>query len=344
MGERLTDLFHDLDMKRANCLLTEILERGNLQLAFWKAGKGKRYTRDVLQYQKDLENLLDKLHSSIALSEVDVGNYYYFTIYEPKKREICAAAFKEQVLHHALMNVCHRWFDRRLIYDTYACRKGKGTYAALDRAKRFNKQHRWYLKLDVRKFFASIHHDVLKSQLARLFKEQRLLSIFYQIIDSYEASLGRGLPIGNLTSQYFANHYLSGLDHYIKEELRIKAYVRYMDDMVLWSQDKQVLLNAQRAIEGYIESKLRLSLKPMQLNRVKLGLPFLGYRLFPYHVRLLRKSRLRFVKKLQVIYDAKATGRWEDAVCQRKVLPLLAFIGHADSDVLRKSVISNIKG
>jgi hypothetical protein len=117
-----------------------------------------------------------------------------------------------------------------------------------------------------------------------------------------------------------------------------------MDDMVLWSQDKQVLLNAQRAIEDYIEAKLKLSLKPMQLNRVEQGLPFLGYWLFPYHVRLLRKSKLRFIKKLQIVYDAKATRQWEDAVCQRKVLPLLAFIGHADSDALRKNVISNIKG
>jgi hypothetical protein len=331
-------------MRRANNLLPCIEDMDNLRLAFWKASKGKRYSVSVLEYQTQLEENLQQLKSEVEKGIVEVGNYRYFFVYEPKKREICASAFREQVLHHALMNLCHDYFERRQIFDSYASRKDKGTYAALDRAKKYNKRNDWYLKLDVRKFFASIHHDVLKGQLSGLFKEQRLLAILYQIIDSYESTPDRGLPIGNLTSQYFANQYLSALDHYIKEELRIKAYVRYMDDMVLWSHNKQVLLNAQRAIEDYVESKLRLSLKPMQLNRVEQGLPFLGYRLFPYHVRLLRKSKLRFIKKLQLIYDAKATGEWEDAACQRKVLPLLAFIGHADSSALRKKVISSIGG
>jgi len=329
-------------MRRANNLLPDIEDIDNLRLAFWRASKGKRYSASVLDYQAKLEENLRLLKSAIEKGIVEVGDYRYFFVFEPKKREICASAFREQVLHHALMNRCHYYFERGQIFDSYASRRGKGTYAALDRAKQFNRQHIWYLKLDVRKFFASISHDILKSQLARLFKEQRLLFILYQIIDSYEASPGRGLPIGNLTSQYFANHYLSGLDHDIKEKLRFKAYVRYMDDMVLWSREKNELLNAQKAIEGYTNSQLRLSLKTMQLNRVKQGLPFLGYRLFPHHIRLLRKSKLRFIKKMQIIYTAKEMGHWEDAVCQRKALPLLAFIDHADSDALRKSVISRL--
>lgn len=187
-------------MKRANNLLSQIEDIGNLRLAFWKAGKGKRHSGAVLVYQANLEINLRELQRQIRSGHVEVGDYRYFLVYEPKEREICASAFREQVLHHALMNVCHAHFDKKLIDDSYASRKGKGTYAALNRAKGYCKKHAWYLKMDVRKFFASIHHHALKAQLARLFKEERLLRIFYQIIDSYEASPGRGLPIGNLTS------------------------------------------------------------------------------------------------------------------------------------------------
>jgi len=249
-------------MKRVNNLLPLIEDMGNLRLAFWKAGKGKRHAAAVLVYQENLEVNLRELQGQIRAGCVAVGDYRYFLVYEPKEREICASAFREQVLHHALMNVCHPHFDRKLIHDCYASRKGKGTYAALERAKDYTRKYSWYLKLDVRKFFASIHHDVLKGQLAAMFKEERLLRIFFQIIDSYEASQGRGVPIGNLTSQYFANHYLSGLDHYIKEQLGMEAYVRYMDDMVLWNDDKMVLKAVDKVVTAYLENCLQLELKP----------------------------------------------------------------------------------
>ncbi|MEQ8706059.1 MAG: RNA-directed DNA polymerase [Phaeodactylibacter sp.] len=331
-------------MRRVNNLLAVISDMDNLRLAFWKASKGKRYSASVLDYQSRLEEHLWSLKKAIENGIVEVGDYRYFFVFEPKKREICASAFREQVLHHALMNSCHAYFDRAQIFDSYASRKGKGTYAALDRAKVYNREYEWYLKLDVRKFFASIQHTVLKKQLARLFKEERLLSILYQIIDSYEASSGCGLPIGNLTSQYFANHYLSGLDHYIKERLRIKAYIRYMDDMVLWDSDKAKLLDAHASITTFCNEQLQIVLKPMQLNKTNQGLPLLGYRLFPYHVRLLRKSKLRFIEKAGKIYLAKGLGIWGDKTCQRKMLPLLAFIDYSDSRAFRKSVISTLEG
>jgi hypothetical protein len=331
-------------MRRANNLLAVIADMDNLRIAFWKASKGKRYSASVLDYQTRLEENLWSLKKAIENGIVEVGDYRYFFVFEPKKREICASAFREQVLHHALMNSCHIYFDRAQIFDSYASRKGKGTYAALDRAKMYNRQYEWYLKLDVRKFFASIQHTVLKKQLARLFKEERLLSIFYQIIDSYEASSSCGLPIGNLTSQYFANHYLSALDHYIKEQLRIKAYIRYMDDMVLWSSDKKKLLDAHASIANLCNQELQLVLKPVQLNKTSLGLPLLGYRLFPHHVRLLRKSKLRFIEKASKIYLAKGLGICGEEVYQRRMLPLLAFISYSDSRAFRKSVISTLEG
>ena len=329
-------------MKRANNLLPRIEDMDNLELAFWKASKGKRYASSVLAYQTHLDKHLLALQQDIRRGKIELGDYRYFYVYEPKKREICASAFGEQVFHHALMNVCHEHFDKVQIYDSYASRKGKGTYAALERAKKYTRKYTWFLKLDVRKFFASIHHDVLKKQLARRFKGKRLLSLFDQIIDSYAHNPERGLPIGNLTSQYFANHYLCGLDHFIKESLACKAYVRYMDDMVLWANDKGSLQQLYGEITGYIENQLRLQLKPKQLNRTVLGLPFLGYRLHPCYVRLLGKSRKRFIHKIKKIQGKLADGEWDQHIAHRHVLPLLAFTQHADSLALRQQVLKEI--
>lgn len=328
-------------MKRANELLPRIADMDNLRLAFWKASKGKRHSAEVLAYQAQLDTQLLALREQIQEGVVEVGDYRYFKIYEPKERQICASAFREQVLHHALMNACHDRFEKAQIYDSYASRKGKGTYAALERAQAHTAQYDWYLKLDVRQFFASIHHGALKAQLAAMFKEGRLLSLFFQIIDSYEASPGRGVPIGNLTSQYFANHHLAGLDHHIKEQLGIKAYVRYMDDMVLWHDDKAVLQAACQAIDAYACGRLQLSLKPIQLNRCARGLPFLGYRLFVRYRRLLQQSKRRFIRKMGNTLDAWGRLEMDDSEASAHILPLLAFANHADAKVFKKSVLSH---
>lgn len=331
-------------MKRANNLLPLILGMDNLRLAFWKASKGKRYSKPVLKYQADLDKNLLILQDQILRGQVDAGDYHYFKVNEPKEREICASAFREQVLHHAIMNVCHDHIDRRLIYDCYASRKRKGTYAALARAQQYTRRFTWYLKLVVRKFFASVHHLVLKRQLVSMFKEQGLLTIFFQIIDSYESFQERGLPIGNLTSQYFANHYLCSLDHFIKEKLRSKAYVRYMDDMVLWHQDKATLKAYLMEIQRYLQEQLLLELKPSQLNRTSSGLPFLGYRIFPHDIRLLQKSKQRFVRKLNDAMSSWHRMLIKDEESATKVLPLLAFTGHARTRSFRRDVLGTLKG
>lgn len=331
-------------MKRLNNLLPLIEDPDNLRYACWKAAKGKRHSRAVLAYQADLEREIARLRQQIQSGRVVVGDYRYFKVFEPKERNICASAFREQVLHHALMHVCHEGFERAQIFDSYASRKGKGTYVALERAKHFTRRFPWFLKLDVRKFFERIHHEVLRGQLARLFKEPRLLGIFGQIIDSYHSSPGRGVPIGNLTSQYFANHYLSGLDHMIKEQLGIGAYLRYMDDMVLWHNDKAALQRALYQVQAFVEAQLRCELKPPQLNRSRLGLPFLGYRVFPHHVRLLQKSKQRFIRKLTLVERQYQAGTWTEAACQRRSAPLVAFTQHADALVFRKKVCLQWKG
>lgn len=331
-------------MKRAGNLLLQVADPDNLRLAAWKAAKGKRHAQEVLKWSAHVDKHLYVLRQQILSGRVEVGNYRYFKVFEPKERQICASAFGEQVLHHALMNLCHEYFERAQIFDSYASRKGKGTYAALERAKTYTNKYDWYLKLDVRKFFESISHEVLVDQLARMFKDAAVVGIFEQIIHSYEASPGRGLPIGNLTSQYFANHHLVGLDRFVKEKLRIRAYVRYMDDMVFWHSDKEILRTAKHAVQDYLETALRLSLKPEAFNRTRCGLPFLGYHVFPHHVRLLQKSKQRFARKLRRIDDAYHSGVWNEAKCQRRAVPLLAFTGHADAKRLQESVLLGLQG
>lgn len=253
---------------------------------------------------------------------------------------ICAAPFGQRVLHHALMNVCHDCFEKVQIFDSYASRIGKGAYAALNRAKHFNMYYNWFLKLDFRKYFDSLNHTILKKQINRLFKDNRLLNIFECIINSYCVNQNKGVPIGNLTSQYFANHYLAPLDHYTKEDLKIRAYVRYMDDIVLWNNNKEKLIKTGLRLKQYSEKELKLTLKPFCLNKSLKGLPFLGYLLYPDKIRLSPRSRIRFIKKLKIYENHLKSERWTQKEYQNHVLPLIAFTEYAYAKEFRKKVIA----
>ncbi len=328
-------------MKRANNLIPLIVEPDNLRLALWKAQKGKKWSNAVRHYyDAGWQSGLLALRKEIASGEVSVGDYYFFTIFDPKEREICAPAFREQILHHALMNVCHEYFERKQIFDSYASRKGKGTYKALERAKYYTDKYSWYLKLDVKKFFANIQHEILKQQLDSLFKENVLLGIFRQIINSYEDTASRGVPIGNLSSQYFANHYLSAFDHWVKEELRCKAYIRYMDDMILWASTKTTLRDALKGIQTQME-QLSLVLKPAQLNQCQFGLPVLGYRVYPeQQVRLGKRAKRRFIKQIEDLDQAYAAGLLSEDSYQRRLQSLTAFTTHAQARAFRQKVLT----
>jgi RNA-directed DNA polymerase len=330
-------------MKKGSYLIESIAEMENLYLAYYKAQKGKGGKLEVFDYGKNLKENLKVLQVEILRGSIEVGNYHYFTIYDPKERIICAAPFAQRVMHHALMNICHPYFEQAQIFDSYASRLKKGTYAALDRAKTYNRRYQWYLKLDFRKYFDNLDHTVLKYQLANLFKDKLLLDIFDKIIDSYSVNPMKGVSIGNLTSQYFANHYLAAADHFAKENLKIPAYVRYMDDMILWHDDKAALLEAGHQFRKYTEGVLHLELKPFCLNRNSKGLPFLGYRLFPDTVRLADRSKRRFAQKFKEYESKLVAGLWSQKEFQNHVTPLIAFTEYADAKGFRQGVLSQSK-
>lgn len=325
-------------MKRTGNLFDKIALLENLYLAFYKAKKGKQSKKEVIAYAKNLVSNLSMLQNQITSNTIEVGQYHFFKIYEPKERQICAASFNIRVLHHAVMNICHPVFEKLQIFDSYATRKGKGTYKALERAAQFNAVNKYYLKLDVRKYFDSINHSILYELLQRKFKEPKLLNIFKQIIESYQTSKGKGLPIGNLTSQYFANYYLSFADRYIQHELKINSYVRYMDDMVLWSNNKEELVLAKKKISLFLKEKLALSLKINILNTNIHGVSFLGYRIYREEIRLTKQSKKRFIKKAKEYDNKRRSNLWSEAVYQTHILPLLAFVKKAKTEKLRENI------
>jgi hypothetical protein len=192
-------------MRRTGHLFERIIDRDNLRLALHQALRGKRSRPDARAFVAQLETNLEALRTSLARGDVVLGESHQFTIFDPKQRLITAPCFRERVLHHAILNVCEPVFERWLIDDTFACRKGKGRLAALERARRFAARNGYFLKLDVRRYFESIAHDILVARLERLFKDDRLLALVRRIIASFAAAPGRGLPIGSLTSQHFAN-------------------------------------------------------------------------------------------------------------------------------------------
>ncbi len=331
-------------MRRAGNIYKKIADPDNLRLAFVKAAKGKAAKKDVVAFRKNLDKNLLALRRNLLSNSIKVGDYHYFTIYDPKERVICAAAFPERVLHHAIMNICHPYFERYQIYDSFATRPGKGTCAAISRAYGFNKKNLWYLKLDIKKYFDSINHQVLRHLLKKRFKDNRLIWLFNQIIDSYNTYKGKGIPIGNLTSQYFANLYLATADHYAKETLKIKNYVRYMDDIVLWSDSKEELKSKGRLYRNFIADNLYLYFKQNQLNQTIVGIPFLGYRLYTSEIKLSKRSKTRYKKQIYEFSYKFKSGMWSEYEYQSHLVPLIEFTNHANAINYRKNVLNKIIG
>lgn len=330
-------------MKRVGFLIEKIAERDNLLLAFYKAKRGKQYNKEVISFGNDLDSNINKLQKEIINANVSVGKYHSFTITDPKKRNIYAASFDERVLHHAIMNVCHQYFERNLISDTYATRIDKGVYKALDKAILASKKYKYVAKLDFKKYFDTISHYILKEKLSRIFKDKKLLDIFSQIIDTYSVNEGEGIPIGNLTSQYFANYYLSTLDHYVKEELKIPIYIRYMDDILMFENDRDKLKRSVNLIKKYSSEKLKLSLKTPIIKNVKDTVSFLGYKIGCNIVLMNSRSRNRFCKKIFRYEKFLSNDIWNEKEYQLHILPLISFVSYAYTKKMRKRTLERMK-
>jgi len=270
--------------------------------------------------------------------------YKYFVIREPKERIISVAAFRDRVVHHALVNIIEPYFEAAFIKDSYATRKEKGLHLAVQAAQNYACQYQWYLKLDIEKFFASVNHEILLKLIKRKIKDPAVMSLCRIILSNQTESMGleekKGLPVGNLTSQFFANIYLNKLDHFVKQALGYHAYVRYMDDFILFSDNPQELKHALKQIEEFVNQQLDLCIKPqsVQLNRVSQGIPYLGYRIFPKLLRIRRENLKRCLKGIEKTEQAYINGKISAEVLYQSTRSRMGFIGFAHSTLLSQSI------
>ena len=331
-------------MKRHGHLFEKITSYENLFCAFKKAFKGAGKTAEACAFHFALEPELLKLKEELVQGTYNPRPYHYFKIYDPKERTISVAPFRDRVVHHAVVGVLEDIYEPCFIFDSYATRKGKGTHKALARARRFLKKNGYYLKTDVAKYFDSADHGILSDLLKRKIKDRKTLDLVRRIISNSDQSrgqrCGRGLPIGNLTSQFFANVYLNPLDHYIKDELGIKYYIRYMDDMVVFSESKEELKKVLAKMKTFLLEKLDLALHAnvTAINHRIHGLPFLGFRVFPNLVRIKPENLKRIKKRWQKRETDFLNGRINETQLADCVRAMWAHMDHADSYGLRRQM------
>ena len=292
-------------MKRYGDLWGILISWENLLLAARKARRGRRDKASVQWFEFDLERELLRMQAELTDGAYRPGEFHTHWITRPKPRMISAAPYRDRVVHHALMNVLEPILERHFHPHSYACRRGKGTHAAADRLQALMRGHTYALQCDVRKYFPSIDHAMLKTIYRRLIKDRSVLWLMDLIVDSSNVQepaihwfegddlfapldRRRGLPIGNLTSQWFANWYLNGLDHFVTSRLRIGAYVRYCDDFIVLDDDRAKLLGALGAVKAELATiRLRLHEERADVTPTRAGLQFVGYRVWATY-RLLR--------------------------------------------------------
>jgi RNA-directed DNA polymerase len=345
-------------VRRIGSLWPQLVSFENLLLAYRKARRGKARSSGVAQFALDLEPELLRLQAQLASGKYHPGAFRLFTLYERKPRQIAAAPFRDRVVHHGVMNLIEPPLDRTFIFDSYACRKGKGAHGAVDRYQEWARRYRYALKMDVARYFPSIDHPILKEKLSARIKDRRVLALLERIVDTAPEAAERaeyfpgddllaplerrtGIPIGNLTSQFFANLYLDDLDHYLKERLRAKAYLRYVDDMVVLGDDKAWLAEIREAVREHLASdRLRLHPHKAHISRTRDGLDLLGYLVYP-EFRLLRNDNgHRFARRLRRFAREYAAGRmgWKDF--DPAVQSWIGHARHADTEGLRRRIFS----
>ncbi len=334
-------------LKTSKNLYERIISFSNLLKAAKLAQRGKRFKESTAQFNFNLEKALWKLHQELADKIYQPGKYYNFEIYEPKKRMISAAPYRDRVLHHAIHNILEPLFDPAFIFDSYATRKGKGTHKAIDRAQSFAQKNAYVLKCDIRKYFPSIHHEVLMSLIKKRIVCENTLWLVQKILDSHfvERDLHQsiGIPIGNLTSQFFANIYLNGMDHFLKEEMKFQYYLRYMDDFLVFSDEKNSLWQMKKKIVQYLEAlKLKLHEGKCRIFKTKMGFPFLGMMISPDKRRLKRENILRFKKRMKKLQNTYGKGEEDLKTVHQSVNAWLGYSKHANTIRLRELLLEDI--
>jgi RNA-directed DNA polymerase len=342
-------------------LYPQIIHPLNLWAAYKKAARGKRYQPAAAGFEYDLEANLIELEQELKGGTYQPGAYTNFYIQSPKRRLISAAPFRDRVVQHALMNVIEPLFERQFIFDSYANRKAKGTHLALDRCTAFMRRYRFVMHCDVLQFFPSIDHQILCSILDQTVGDPQVRGLMRKIIFSgadiqtleydlqyfpedalFSPLRPRGLPIGNLTSQHWANVCLNELDQFAKRSLKIKAYIRYVDDILLFANQKQDLLNWRKEIIKFLQSlRLKLHENQAQPRPVGTGIPFLGFIVFPTHRRLKHANGFAFQRRYRDLQMRVKSGKIPQKEFTARILSWINHASHGDTWGLRKAILNS---
>ena len=341
-------------------LFEQLTSFENLYRASQAARRGKRFKSSTARFHHDLAQNLVELRDELLSGRYRPGPYRTFTIYEPARRFISAAPYRDRVVHHALCNVIEPLFERSFIFDSYANRKGKGTHRALDRCTQYARRYRYVLQCDIRQFFPSIDHGILCARLAAKIHDEPALALARLILEGSNpqppagfyfpgddlftpSERRRGLPIGNLTSQFWANVYLDPIDHFFKDDLGAPGYIRYVDDFLVFSNDKSALAQWREECRRKL-GRLRLLLheRKCRIYPAAEGIPFLGFRVFATHRRLRANAVKRARRRMTRLATCYAAGNVTLAEAGRSVRAWVAHAEHGNTYGLRRSILGGV--
>jgi retron-type reverse transcriptase len=295
-------------MKKCICTYQDIISTENLFTAWEEFVKGKRSKADVEDFQVNLAHNVLALHRDLVGKTYTHGSYEHFTVTDPKRRDIHKASVRDRLLHHALHQHLYPFFDTVFIHDSYASRKEKGMHKAMEQFTKYARivsnnhtKTAWVLKCDIKKFFASVDHTILIHLLVKRIQDRDIVALLTNVIDSFHTTQKKGIPLGNLTSQLFANVYLDQFDQHVKPELRVKHYIRYADDFVFLSHNRDHLRALLPKVSHFLTDELKLTLHPkkVSVSTITSGVDFLGWTHFPDHRTLRTSTKRRLLKKLQ---------------------------------------------
>lgn len=342
-------------MIKIDHIFEKIISLENLFSAWQEFKCGKRSKKDVQKFEFNLEDNLFKLQWLLKNKYFQHGSYQSFSICDPKPRIIHKASVRDRILHHAVFRILYPIFDPIFIKDSYSCRLNKGTHKGVDRLKQFvlrtsrNYQNNCFaLKCDIAKFFASIDHAVLKNLIRWRISDSRALILIDSIIDSYhnkDFKDKKGLPLGNLTSQLFANIYLNEFDQFIKHKLKVKFYLRYTDDFIIVNKNEIYLKNLIAEINKFLSKELILKLHPDKIivRKISQGIDFLGYITLPNYRLLRTKTKNRMIRKInRNIIDLKNNILSPSSFSQ-SIQSYLGVLDHCNGNKVKKLIISKMK-
>lgn len=327
-------------------------------MAWQEFSRGKRKKPDVQKFEYNLEDNIFQLHQELKTKTYQHSNYKSFYVQDPKLKRIHKASVKDRVLHHAVFRALYPLFDESFIFDSYSCRLSKGNHKAMDRLERFarkvsenNHRNIFALKCDIKKFFATIDHNVLFIILKRKIKNNSAVWLLEQITSSFLSDRSvsvnkKGVPIGNLTSQLFANIYLNELDRFLKQELKVKYYLRYTDDFLIISDNKECLEKTISEIILFLKEKLLLAIheEKTKIRKTRQGIDFLGYVVFQKHRLVRTKTKKRIFRKLDKRHQNLEDGLISEKSFNQSLQSYLGVLKHCKGYKIKKKILSLMDG